>query len=143
MDTNILAYLLIEGDRTEVCRRLLKRDPEWRAPFLWRSELRNVLATHMQHADMTLNGAQARMAQAETLLKGREHSVSSNVILELASSHPVSAYDAEFVCLADQLGTRLLTTDKPLLRKFPQIAVSPEEFLAAHGGEKTGDPEAG
>jgi len=129
-DTNILAYLLIEGNRTEVCRQVLLKDPEWCAPVLWRSELRNVLTTLMHHAGMSLSGGKARMAQAESLLAGREHSVASEIVLNLTSDHPVSAYDAEFVCLADQLGTRLITTDKPLLRKFPDIALSPEEYVA-------------
>jgi predicted nucleic acid-binding protein len=70
------------------------------------------------------------MAQAESLVSGREYSLSSAVILDLSSKNAVSACDAEFVGLAMQLGTRLITTDKPLLRKFPDVAVSPEEFVA-------------
>ena len=130
-DTSLLAYLLIEGDRTEACRQVLSKDPEWCAPFLWRSEFRNVLTTHLHHAGMPLDGAKARMEQAEALLAGREHSVSSDVVLELTSANQIAAYDAEFVCLAKKLGTRLVTTDKPLLRDFPDVAVSPEEFVTA------------
>lgn len=130
VDTNVLAYLLIEGDHTESCRKVFARDPEWCVPFLWRSEFRNVLATHMQHAGMSLESARARMAQAEDLLNGREYSLSSEVILELASSNGISAYDAEFVGLAKQLGAVLVTTDKPLLRKFSDVARSPGDFVA-------------
>ena len=110
-DTNILSYLLIEGGRTEVCRKVQAMDPEWCAPFLWRSEFRNVLTTHIHHAGMKLAGANARMAQAEALLAGREYSISSDVVLNLTSANRVSAYDAEFVCLADKLGTVPITTD--------------------------------
>ena len=129
VDTNILAYLLIKGDRTEICRKLLKSDPDWRAPFLWRSEFRNVLTTHMHHAGMTRAGAIARMERAEAILSGREHSVSSDVVLTLTSGRPVAAYDAEFICLADMLGTRLVTADRPLIKGFPDIASTPENFL--------------
>ena len=45
VDTNVLAYLLIPGQYTESAERLLLDEPEWAAPLLWRSELRNVLAT--------------------------------------------------------------------------------------------------
>jgi len=134
-DTNILAYLLIEGDRTKVCRKVLAMDPEWCAPFLWRSEFRNVLTTHMHHAGMKLAGAIARMAQAEALLAGREYSISSDVVLDLTTTNPVSAYDAEFVCLADKLGTVLITTDKLLLEKFSGIAISPEYYISAEHGQ--------
>ena len=129
VDTNIIAYLLIEGDRTGVCRSVFRKDPDWRAPFLWRSEFRNVLTTHMNHAGMKLAGALARMAQAEKHLSGREHSVLSDVVLTLTSTTSVAAYDAEFVCLANELGTKLVTTDKPLISKFPDVALSPEDFL--------------
>ena len=49
IDTNVVAYLLIEGERTSACRRAFAKDPEWCAPFLWRSEFRNVLTMHMRH----------------------------------------------------------------------------------------------
>jgi predicted nucleic acid-binding protein len=48
----------------------------------------------------------------------------------LAVSSGCSAYDAEFVVLARELGVSLVTLDKELLDKFPGTAVSPERFLA-------------
>ncbi len=131
VDTSVLAYLLIEGERTEACREVLAKDAEWCAPFLWRSEFRNVLATHMHHAGMTLVGATERMRQAERLVVDREYSVASEVVLPFTAVHKVSAYDAEFLCLAAKLDTRLITTDKALLTKCPDIAVSPEAFVGA------------
>jgi predicted nucleic acid-binding protein len=50
--------------------------------------------------------------------------------LDLAISSKCSAYDAEFVVLARDLRVPLVTTDKELLAKFPDIAVAPEMFLA-------------
>ena len=128
VDTNILAYLFIEGDRTAVCREVFRKDPEWHVPFLWRSEFRNVLTKYIRHAGLALEDAQNSMTEAEKLLAGQEYFVDSATILELTTANEVSAYDAEYVCLADKLGTKLVTTDKPLLAKFPETGVSPEDF---------------
>jgi len=128
VDTNIIAYLLIEGDRTSHCRKVLSQDPIWCAPFLWRSEFRSVLSLHMLHAGMTFEGAVSRSVEAEKLLDGHEYSIDSSTILSLTEKHTVSAYDAEFLCLADKLGTRLITTDKSILKNFPDLATTPEDF---------------
>ena len=48
VDTNVLAYLLITGERSAEAERALRKDPFWAAPLLWRSELRNVLALYMR-----------------------------------------------------------------------------------------------
>jgi len=40
----------------------------------------------------------------------------------LVKDSDCSAYDCEFVALARQLGTSLVTMDSKLLRAFPQIA---------------------
>lgn len=131
VDTNLVAYLLIEGPQTALCRGVFSKDPEWSAPLLWRSEFRNVLTTHMRHAGMTLDAALARMTQAEHLLEQREFVVRSDSILTLTAKQAVSAYDAEFVILAEKLGTQLVTTDKAVLKRFSHVATSPKTFVSA------------
>ena len=44
VDTNVVAYLLIEGDRTAEAQALYARDPDWRSEgfLLVRSEERRV-----------------------------------------------------------------------------------------------------
>ena len=48
VDTNVIAYLFINGDQTEKAKSLLLYDAEWIAPFLWRSEFRNILALYIR-----------------------------------------------------------------------------------------------
>ena len=50
VDVNVLAYLLIPGKFTEAAEQLLAEDSAWVVPRLWRSELRNILATYLRPA---------------------------------------------------------------------------------------------
>ena len=45
VDTNVIAYVLIEGDKTALAQQVAKKDPDWKVPPLWRHEFLNVLAT--------------------------------------------------------------------------------------------------
>jgi predicted nucleic acid-binding protein len=124
VDTNIIAYLYLEGDRSLQVEQLLQKDTEWVAPLLWRSEFRNVLAMYIRKRHLTLDQAQQIMREAALLMQGREYEVVSFHVLELVASSDCSAYDCEFVALAEDLGTSLVTVDKKILKGFPQIAVS-------------------
>lgn len=130
VDTNVVAYLLLEGEQTTACRSVFRKDPAWCAPVLWRSEFRNVLTMHMRHANLSLEGALSRMSEADRLFASRDYHVSSDLVLALTSEVAFSAYDAEFVCLARELGTPLLTTDRKLQSSFSDLAISPEDFAS-------------
>ncbi len=127
-DSNLLAYLLIPGDRTPLAESILAKDPEWATPLLCRSELRNILATYMRQNGLSLSQAQHTMELAEHILRGQEYALPSDAVLETAASSGLSAYDAEFVVLAQQLGVPLVTMDKAILKAFPSIAIHPERY---------------
>jgi predicted nucleic acid-binding protein len=40
VDTNVIAYLLLEGEHTEQAEAVFCKDPDWVAPHLLRSEFR-------------------------------------------------------------------------------------------------------
>jgi predicted nucleic acid-binding protein len=129
-DTNIMAYLYIEGTSNQAARQVAHRDPEWVAPVLWRSELRNTLIKCFKGGLIGRDEAFKIMAEAESLMAFNEYDMASDDVLELAAETGCSAYDAEFVVLARDLRVPLVTTDRELLEKFPDTAVTPEKFLA-------------
>ena len=123
VDSNILAYLYLPGDFTAAAEDLLVTEPEWAAPVLWRSEFRNILAGYLRRKSLTFEQAAALQAEAEQLLAGCEYEVDSRAVLELVRDSDCSAYDCEFIALAEELDTRLVTMDKKLLKAFPGRAV--------------------
>ena len=124
VDTNVLAYLYLPGDHTARAEALLRRDPEWAAPMLWRSEFRNILAGYIRRKTLTCEQAFNIQIEAENLLSGAEFEIDSRAVLELVRDSDCSAYDCEFIALAIKLKTRLVTMDGKLLRGFPAWAVA-------------------
>ncbi len=127
-DANLIAYLILPGERTEQAEAILLEDPVWVVPFLCASELRSVLNRYVRSGDLTLKQAVAAMGRAAGLIGGREAPVDSREVLELAQRSGCSTYDCEYVALATALGVRLVTSDKAVLKAFPAVAVSPEAF---------------
>ncbi len=127
-DTNLLIYLYVQGQRTEESEAVLKRDPVWIAPLLWRSEFRNALVGLVRKEALTLEEALSIVDEAERWLAGHEYSVVSRHVLTLADQSGCSAYDCEFVALARDLGIPLVTTDREILKAFPSLAVSPSTY---------------
>ena len=129
-DTNLLVYLYVQGQRTAESEALLQQDALWVAPLLWRSEFRNVLIGLVRTNALLLEQALAIIDEAERWLTGHEYSVISRQVLELAHRSGCSAYDCEFVALAQDLEVPLVTNDRQILKAFPTIAVSPSAFTA-------------
>lgn len=119
-----MAYLFLGGQHSPAAEALLRRDREWAAPVLWRSEFRNLLAGYMRRKLLPFEAVRGVQKEAEALLLGNEHEVESERVLELVRDSDCSAYDCEFVALAMRLGVGLVTVDKKLLNAFPRHAVA-------------------
>ncbi|MFN8487350.1 MAG: type II toxin-antitoxin system VapC family toxin [Caldilineaceae bacterium] len=130
VDTNIIAYFYLPSLYSRQAELAQNKDAQWVAPHLWRSEFRNILALHLRQQLMTLDNALAILQQAEELMQGNEYEIPSAQILRLADASGCTAYDCEFVALAQNLGIPLITADKKLLRAFPSIALTLEQFVA-------------
>ena len=131
VDTTLIGYLFLPGERTAQAEQVLLRDPEWNAPLFWRSELRNVLALYMRKNLLSLQEAQQIMDAALGLMQGREYRVASFEVLNLAAGCTCSAYDCEFVALAQALSVPLVTVDRHILSQFPDCTVSLDTFVGS------------
>lgn len=127
-DATLIAYFAVRNEHSELADAVCETDAVWVAPLLWRSEVRNALVKYMQHAGMSIESALLAFHSAEEVIGGREYRVSSEQVLELAVRSKCTAYDCEYVALAQDLGVPLVTADKQVLRAFPKIAVALEKF---------------
>ncbi len=130
VDTNIISYLYISGDHSKQSEDLLSSDSNWVAPILWRSEFRNVLAQYLRKNLLNIDKVLLIIQQAEKLLTDHEYEISSSHVMQLIQDSQCSAYDCEFIALAQYLDTPLITTDKKILREFPEISQTVESYLA-------------
>lgn len=129
VDTNMLVYLYLASESSSQADIAFRKDPEWFAPLLWRSEFRSVLARYLRKHLIIAEQAFQIMNEAQLFMKGREYEVSSLRVVELVASSTCSAYDLEFVALALDLALPLVTTDRQILDQFPEIAVSLDKFI--------------
>ena len=127
-DTNLIAYLLIDGEHTGSARRVWRRDPSWTAPPLWRSEFLDVLVTAVAAKVLGEDDAALAWHRGTSLMRGREREPSGSDVLHRAVALGLSAYDAHFVVLAEALDVPLVTGDRRILRACPERAVSPRKF---------------
>jgi predicted nucleic acid-binding protein len=128
-DANLIAYLILPGERTESAERVLLADPVWVVPALWASEIRSVLSHYVRGGQLSVAQASAAMDRAIGVIDGREGPVESREVLALAHKSGCSSYDCEYVALAKSLDVSLVTSDKMVLREFPRVAISPDVFV--------------
>ncbi len=129
VDTNVIAYFWINGANTKFTENLLKKDSNWIAPFLWRSEFRNVLAGYLRKNLLTLDKALRLMSAAEEQLNNNEYLVTSDLVMNLVSLSSCSAYNCEFVALAKDFNINLVTSDKKIVKEFPSITIPLKNFV--------------
>lgn len=127
-DAALVAGLIFSADDFHpVALRVRQQDPDWHSPELLFSEVRNVGLKQLRKPGNTLDALIARC----NLVAGQVsvYRLHSHGVLHAATEGGLTAYDAEYVALARQLSAVLVTTDELVLRKFPALAKSPEQFL--------------
>lgn len=133
VDTNVLAYAVRPGEHTEAALRARRRDADWVAPPFWRLELLNVLAVAQRVEGLDADAALAAFAAADDLVRDLNFSPAPEATLRLTQRASISAYDAQFALAADRLGVPLVTADRRLAQRVPDLAVSLSEFATEPG----------
>jgi predicted nucleic acid-binding protein len=80
------------------------------------------LTGYLRREELNLHDVRHIQSEAEDLMSGSEYEVDSAGVLDLIDRCDCSAYDCEYVALAIQLRTGLVTMDAKVLRAFPQVA---------------------
>ncbi|MCS7011944.1 MAG: type II toxin-antitoxin system VapC family toxin [Anaerolineales bacterium] len=128
VDTNVIVHLHLTTDHSQQACALLERDPDWAAPLLWRSEFCNVLAGFLRKGILSQEQAQQILNEAQRTMHGREFMVSAQRVLDLTAASNCSAYDCEFIALAQDLGVKVVTTNRQILNNFPTVALGLDAF---------------
>lgn len=137
-DTDLIAYLRTSGDRTARAREVFRKDHRRAVPLLGRSERRSVIALLLRKGWRSLGDAPQIAGEAEILVQGRGYLPAGARILGLVSASHCSAYDCEFVALAEELRVPLITCDARMLAPFPPVERSPDDFVARSAAGKEG-----
>ena len=129
VDTNIIAYLMIRGDRTAAAQQLYERDSDWCSEAFVMVEFSNVIATYVRTGALTQAQGTNLLAEAQAHMSTL-HSVMNAQALENAMQCGISAYDARFISLAKQLKLKLVTEDAKLRVAVPSWTISLADALA-------------
>ena len=129
VDTNVIHYCWVRGQNTELAQAVRRQDPDWHAPILWRSELRNVLTAYLRQGLMSRAEIVGILNLADQAFVESEHIVGDDLVLDIVAASTLTAYDAEFVALAGALSVPLVTADKAVLKAFPDRALTMDAFV--------------
>ena len=129
VDTNILAYLMIDGDRTAAAQRLFERDAYWCSEAFVMAEFSNVIATYVRTRALTQAQGTQILSEAQIILPTL-HNIAHVQALETAMRYAISAYDARFISLAAHLKLKLVTEDAKLRAAVPSWTLSLADALA-------------
>ena len=132
VDSNVVAARNLAAIATRLAEQVEQRDPLWIVPRLWRYEFQNIVAKSLWVRQITPEDALVAWRKASTQMVDNEREPSPEKVIELSGRYRITAYDANFIALAMEMGVMCVTEDSELQEKFPSIAVSMKRFIQ-HG----------
>ena len=84
--------------------------------------------THIRHSGKKIELAKAVVEKALLVIRDRETPSPTPAVQEAAVFLKVSAYDAEYLVVARQLGVPFLTFDQKLQQASQGLAIAPNAF---------------
>ena len=127
-DANLIAYYYFPGPLQPAAQKVLEKDSTWFVPPIMIAEFRNITLGFIRSQKIQATDALDLVSRVEMVFGSRAWSVSSVKVMELAIASGCSAYDAEYVALAQMLKVKLVTQDGQLLKAFPGVAISVDSF---------------
>jgi predicted nucleic acid-binding protein len=123
VDANVLVYWATDSPQTDHVDELRTRDSNWRTVPLWRYEFTNAIAMMVRAKVLSQPKALDALAKADALMTPREYTVPQSDVLRLTNHYNISAYDAQYITLAQLLGVTCVTADARLARKTQGISL--------------------
>jgi predicted nucleic acid-binding protein len=132
VDCNVIAYLLIEGEKTSLARTLWTRENNWWMPELWLHEFLNILATNERTGNLRLRTCQGILDLARSMFEAKSRQADMGYTLSLAARYRLTAYDAQYIALAQSMDVFLISEDRRLRQAVPQSVRSMKSFLESN-----------
>ena len=132
VDTNVFVYALVGASELRGNSLSVLHSSEGIVvPGSFRAEFASALWQYIQRQELTLGQCVNIMGYVDEIID-REIGVGTlwERALQLAVSADHPPYDAIFAALAEREGTRVVTYDRRFRLAFPELTVSPAEFLA-------------
>jgi hypothetical protein len=138
VSTDIVVALYLPGEDTETAEAVLRRDPAWASPMLWRTLFPHYVTEPLRSGAITPTLVGVMLEEAEKLFLSREFPSPVKENMRFVFESKCSAFIAPFLGLAKGLHVPLVTLDSEAVRAFPEIAISAADF--ARGHSLTGKP---
>ena len=130
VDANVLAYLMIEGDKTALAQEVYDRDSDWLVPPILEHEFANIMTTYARRDRGEIARYRILLKQALSIVQCSPTALDMPLVVDFAVSHGLTSYDAEYAFLAQMTGLPLVTEDARVIQSVPAIAKSMKDFLA-------------
>ena len=127
-DANLVAYYYLPGPFQPLAQKIIQKDSVWFVPPIFISEFRNILLGFVRKGKLNKKDATELAVRVELAFSQRTKVISPVQVMDVACDFGCSAYDAEYIALAQMMDIKLVTNDKFLLAAFPKVAVTLEDF---------------
>ena len=122
---------MVRSDATQAALAARARDANWIVPQLFVSEaLQSLLKYVVVAKSMNRDQALKAFKRAKNLVKTGFAEADPVDVLNTAIRLGLTAYDSEYVAMAELHGLRFVTLDGQVLKAAPGLAVTPADFAA-------------
>lgn len=130
VDTNVISSVFLRSTERKRALAALEFDTDWRLPPLWRSEFLSTCRHGIRTAGMKVSRCVEAFDSAMLLFAHREWMPAPGRVLDLvATTSALTSYDAEFLALAEEFETRVVTQDKDFAKLGGKRVVLLEDYL--------------